>query len=73
MQDRFIGQVPTWVSVTLVYLQLESNPNLSNMQPLLDNKGLGGGDRVFLRNTNVSCTDVTALRAKGVTVDSACA
>ena len=54
MQDRFIGQVPTWVSVTLVYLQLESNPNLSNMQPLLDNTGLGGGDQVFLRNTNVS-------------------
>ena len=56
----------------LVYLQLESNPNLSNMQPLLDNKGLEGGDRVFLRNTNVGCTDVAALQAKGVTVDSDC-
>ena len=53
-------------------IKLEGNPNLSNIQPLLDNTGLGTGDRVFLRNTNVSCADVTSLRANGVTVDSAC-
>jgi hypothetical protein len=39
---------------------------------LLDNAGLGAGDRVGLQSTNVSCADVAALRAKGVTVYSDC-
>ena len=34
--------------------------------------GLGAGDTVDLRFTSVSCTDVAALQAKGVTVDSGC-
>ena len=53
-------------------LTLSSNPDLSNIQPLLDNTGLGAGDTVFLKNTNVSCADVAALEAKGVTVTSDC-
>ena len=53
-------------------LDLQSNPNLSNIQPLLDNTGLGAGDQVFLANTSVSCTDVAALEAKGVGVTSDC-
>ena len=56
----------------LQYLKLDTNPDLSNIQPLLDNTGLGAGDQVFLGNTSVSCTDVAALQAKGVTVDSDC-
>jgi internalin A len=53
-------------------LFLDDNPNLSNIQPLLDNIGLGAGDLVSLGGTSVSCTDVAALEAKGVTVVSDC-
>jgi hypothetical protein len=56
----------------LTFLQLDTNPDLSNIQPLLDNAELGRGHQVFLGNTSVSCTDVAALRAKGVTVDAEC-
>ena len=52
-------------------LDLGSNP-INDIQPLLDNTGLGAGDSVNLWNTNVSCTDVAALEAKGVTVTSDC-
>ena len=51
---------------------LNDNPDLTNMQPLLDNAGLGVGDLVFLTGTSVSCADVAALQAKGVTVTSGC-
>ncbi len=57
---------------SLEYLILDNNPNLTDIQPLLDNTGLGTGDDVDLRSTNVSCTDVAALEAKGVPVDSDC-
>ena len=40
------------------------------MQPLVDNGGLGAGDEVNLAFTSVSCTDVAALVAKGLTVES---
>ena len=56
------------------FLALSGNPNLSNIQPLLDNPGLGVGvmDTVTLGGTSVSCTDVALLEAKGVTVFSDC-
>ena len=57
---------------SLTRLDLRNNPNLTDIQPLLDNTGLGAGDLVDLRSTSVSCTDVAALRAKGVTVNSDC-
>ena len=57
---------------SLATLNLAGNADLTDIQPLLDNTGLGAGDSVGLRTTSVSCTDVTALRAKGVTVASAC-
>ena len=57
---------------SLTSLYLDDNPGLSNIQPLLDNTGLGAGDTVNLWGTSVSCTDVAALQAKGVTVDSSC-
>ena len=65
----------------LTWLNLSNNPDLSNIQPLLDNTGLGrpvpttfGPVRrsVRLGGTNVSCTDVAALEAKGVRVTSDC-
>ena len=62
---------------SLTGLSLFNNPDLSNIQALLDNAGLGPysgptPDWVALRNTNVSCTDIAALKAKGVTVTSDC-
>ena len=60
-------------------LWLDSNPDLTDIQSLLDNTGLTAcgflfciNDLVRLVNTNVSCTDVAALAAKGVTVTSDC-
>ena len=53
---------------SLTRLLLNNNPDLANIQALLDNTGLGSGDEVFLSSTNVSCTDVARLRAKGVEV-----
>ncbi len=57
---------------SLTTLVLDNNPNLTDVQPLLDNTGLGAGDLVSLLSTSVSCTDVAALQAKGVTVQSDC-
>ena len=53
---------------SLTGLFLDNNPNLTDIQPLLGNTGLGAGDNVRLGGTNVSCTDVAALIAKGVNV-----
>ena len=52
-------------------LNLSNNPNLSNIQPLLDNPGLGPGDTVNLSDVNpaMPCADVVLLQAKGVTVN----
>ena len=57
---------------SLTFLDLSNNTNLTDIQPLLDNTGLGAGDVVNLGDTNVSCTDVAALEAEGVTVVSDC-
>ncbi len=56
--------------MSLSSLRLDNNPDLTDIQPLLANTGLGTGDGVNLWNTSVSCTDVTALKAKGVTVSA---
>ena len=56
----------------LAVLTLHTNPDLTDIQPLLDNPGLGAGDDVLLQSTKVSCTDVDRLRAKGVGVLSDC-
>ena len=53
---------------SLTGLDLRFNAELSDIQPLLDNPGLGAGDRVELRFTRVSCRDAALLEAKGVTV-----
>ena len=73
LADNSITDISALSGLTsLVGLGLNNNPNLTDIQPLLDNTGLGAGDTVFLSNTNVSCTDVAALQAKGVTVESDC-
>ena len=65
-----IGALSGLTDLTAVYLG--GNRDLSNIQPLLDNTGVGAGDLVDLIATNVSCTDVAALEAKGVSVTSDC-
>ena len=53
---------------SLTGLDLRFNAELSDIQPLLDNPGLGAGDRVEVRFTRVSCRDAALLEAKGVVV-----
>ena len=71
--DNLITNISALSGLTsLAGLFLSNNPNLTEIQPLLDNTGLGAGDTVDLQSTSVSCTDVAALQAKGVTVESDC-
>ena len=63
--------VPRFGLTSLTFLFLH-NHSITDIQPLLDNTGLGADDWVDLRSTNVSCTDVALLQAKGVTVTSDC-
>ncbi len=51
-------------------LVLSDNPDLSNIQPLLDNPGLGAGDFVYLEHVDPAmlCEEVALLQAKGVDV-----
>lgn len=53
-------------------LHVHDLPGLTDIEPLIENPGLGPGDRVILSNTGVSCADVDRLRAKGVGVSSDC-
>ena len=64
-----IGPLSGLTSLTVLTLIGNS---ISDIQPLLDNTGLGAGDVVNLSTTNVNCTDVALLKAKGVLVGSAC-
>jgi Leucine-rich repeat (LRR) protein len=73
LQYNLIDDVSALSGLTsLTGLRLENNFNLSNIQPLLDNSGLGEGDTVSLTNTMVSCMDVADLELKGVTVIADC-
>ena len=65
-----ISAVSGLTSLTVVALSV--NSGLSDIQPLLDNPGLGAGDIAYLMQTNVSCSDVALLEAKGVDVNSDC-
>lgn len=56
----------------LTELHIHDLPRLSNIQPLLENAGLGEGDRVILMRSDISCADAAALRARGVSVSSIC-
>ncbi len=52
----------------LMQLDLRFNPELSDIQALFENPGIGAGDIVELRHTSVSCTDQARLAEKGVEV-----
>ena len=51
-------------------VELGNNPDLTDIQPLLNHSGLGAGDDVELRGTMASCKGVALLADKGVTVTS---
>lgn len=53
-------------------LDLADNPNLTNIDALLNNAGIGMGDQVFLERTGVDCMDVAVLVARGVIMISDC-
>jgi hypothetical protein len=53
-------------------LDLTGNARLSDVGPLLANPGIGSGAIVRLHSTSVSCADIAALEAKGVTVQNNC-
>ncbi len=73
LRDNSISDISALSGLTrLTTLRLDNNSDLSDIQPLLDNTGLGAGDEVNLVGTGVSCTDVAALEAKGVSVTSDC-
>ncbi|MGD8869575.1 MAG: leucine-rich repeat domain-containing protein [Gemmatimonadales bacterium] len=73
LSNNSIGDISGLSGLTsLMWLYLGNNPNLTDIQSLLDNTGLGAGDIVDLQSTSVSCMDVAALQAKGVTVLSDC-
>ena len=70
-----IGNAITDVSalegmVNLTELFLTRNGGLSNIQPLVDNVGLGTGDRILIEDVSPAmlCSAVAALEAKGVNV-----
>ncbi|HSH75864.1 MAG TPA: leucine-rich repeat domain-containing protein, partial [Longimicrobiales bacterium] len=54
----------------LGFLYLGHSAGLSDIQPLIDNTGLGAGDEVDLRNLApaLRCSDVAQLAGRGVTV-----
>lgn len=58
--------------VYLTTLHLHDNRDLSDIQPLLDNSGVGRDDEVKLERTSVSCEDIDLLKAKRATVTSNC-
>ena len=73
LRDNSITDISALSDLTsLTTLRLDNNSDLSDIQPLLDNTGLGAGDEVNLVGTSVSCTDVAALEATGVSVTSDC-
>ena len=45
----------------LTNLHVHDLPDLSDIQPLLNNSGLGAGDRVILFNSDISCEDAATL------------
>ena len=72
LNENSITDISALSGLTRLTLIDLANNSITDIQPLLDNTGLGAGDTVNLWGTNVSCTDVAALEAKGVTVESDC-
>lgn len=72
-QNALITDISALSGLTaLEYVGLNGNTDLTDIQPLLSNPGIGAGDNVLLAGTSVDCADVDALRAKGANVSSDC-
>ena len=54
----------------VLQLDLRFNPDLATIRALFENPGIGPGDILELRHTNVSCTDQARLAGKGMEVRS---
>lgn len=54
--------------INLSELHVHDLPDLATIRPLVENTGLGKGDRVILMRSNVPCSDVRLLKNKGVSV-----
>ena len=62
--DNPISDITALQGLTkLSELHIHDLPQLSNIQPLLENVGLGEGDRVILMRSAISCEDAAALQA----------
>jgi hypothetical protein len=73
IMESGVNDVSPLVGLTeLSWLRLSNHPGVRDVQPLLDNAGLGEGDEVDLYGTVVSCGDVDALEARGVSVYHDC-
>lgn len=51
---------------------VDNNRDLTDIQPLIDNRGFGTRSELWIRDTSVSCADIATLSARGVTVLSDC-
>ena len=58
--------------VELNTIVLDNNRDLTDIEPLLDNPGVGRDDIVQLTGTSVSCEDIALLEERRVTVMSEC-
>lgn len=58
--------------ILLSLVKLNDNRELSDIQPLIDNPGVGRDDTVWLERTAVACEAIEALREKRATVTSNC-
>ena len=73
LQQTTVTDLSPLIFFFYVYnLDLHDNRELSNIQPLLDNPGVGRDDTVLLERTAVPCADIEMLRAKRATVTSNC-
>ena len=59
-------------AINVTRFNLDRNFDLVDIQPLIDNTGLGLDDNLDLTDTDVSCTDINTLEARGVFVMHNC-
>ena len=65
-----IGPLHELILLRLVVL--DNNPGLTDLQPLVDNRGFGTRSELWARETGLSCADFLPLTDRGVTVLSDC-
>ena len=65
-----IGPLEELILLRLVVL--DNNPELANLQPLIDNRGFGTRSELWARETAITCGDLQVLITRGVSVLSDC-